>query len=274
MAKNALATHKSTLPTNWEAQMRADAQGYKEAEANVGLGQFMSVRGGVLQFQGTPVPGNKMRGVILDSVLLNTFYPGSFDPEAPQPPTCYAFGRREDQLAPHADATDKQSKACRDCPQNKFGSAEKGRGKACKNGRRLGIIHADSLKDAASLADAPVAMLGLPPTSLASWATYVKALEAGTGKPPYGVVTEIAVVPDPKTQFKVTFTLVAEIKDKKVLGALFTKHQDVKSSIEFPFPAADVETKPRKKAAKKKTPKPAATAPARGRAAATAGSKF
>lgn len=240
------------LPADWEARMRADAEKYEEAEKNVGVGQFMSIRGGVLQFQQTPVPGNKMRAVILHSILANAFYVGEYDPNNPQAPVCYAFAETEEEMAPHADAPDKQHEDCASCPNNKFGSAEKGRGKACKNGRRLAVIHADALADPAGIKDTTVAILGLPPTSLPSWASYVKSLKGVTGRPIYGVVTEIAVVPDPKNQFKVTFTLVDKITDKKVLGAVYAKHVEQLESLAFPFPAND--DSPKRGGAKKKAP--------------------
>lgn len=251
-SKSEVALKGNTLPANWEAQMRADAATYKEAVASIGVGQFMSTRGGILAFQGTPVPGNKMKAVIVDAILANALYEGKFDSNNPQSPVCYAFGRKESEMAPHADSPKPQAESCSICPNNKFGSAEQGRGKACKNGVRQGIVHADSLRDPAGLKDAPIAILGVPPTSLPSWAQYVKSLEATTGMPPYGVVTEVALVPDAKTQFKLTFTLVSKI-DKKTMGAVFAKHQDVKESIAFPYqPTEDAAPARGKKAAGKK----------------------
>jgi len=272
---NAIAVARNNLPVNWEAQMRADAAGYKEAVANIGVGQFMSTRGGVLTYQQTPVPGNKMRVVILDAILVNAFYPGSFDPDNPVPPVCWAFGRKESEMAPTGEIPDQQNDACSGCKQNKFGSAEKGRGKACKNGVRLGVLHADSLKGA-GIAEAAVAFLNIPPTSLPSWSQYVKSLEATTGLPPYGVVTEIALVPDAKTQFKLTFTLVEKIKDRKLLGAVFAKHGDVAQTIDFAFQPADETAKPAKRTKKKeKQAKRAEREPRQPRAnGAAARSKF
>lgn len=262
MAKGtAVTTAKVNLPADWEKRMRADAEKYKAQEANVGVGQFLSTRGGVLQFQGTPVPGNKLRCVVLHSIHVNAFYPGKFDADSPTSPVCYAFGTDEKELAPHEEAADKQAERCADCPQNKFGSAETGRGKACKNGRRLSLIHVDSLRSATTVGDDTPSILGLPPTSLPSWATYVKTLESSLGLPPYAVITEIGIVPDPKSQFKVTFTLVEKIRDRKVMAAVFMKHAEAEAAIAFPFPAAEVaptRKKPKAKAKAAKQPPPQA----------------
>jgi hypothetical protein len=140
-------------------------------------------------------------------------------------------------MAPHETAPKPQHADCSTCPKNKFGSAEQGRGKACKNGRRLGLIHVDDLKKDPK--DAQVAFLNVPPTSLPSWATYVRSLESQLSRPPYAVITEVATVPDTKTVFKVTFTLVEVIKDKKLLGLVFAKAKEVGEAIAFPFQPAE-----------------------------------
>jgi hypothetical protein len=199
---NVPAVRKNTLPANIEKQMKEDAAKGAKKVANIGVGQFMSIRGGILAFQGTPVPGNKMLAVVLADIFENAWYKEEFDADNPTPPNCYAFGDDEQSMAPHAQAEDKQSDACSGCEKNKFGTAEKGRGKACKNGMRMAVMHADSLKGDVTK-DAQVAFLKIPPTSMPGWAQYVKSLENLHGRPAYGVITEISVVPDMKTQYKV-----------------------------------------------------------------------
>lgn len=259
-AKMDLVTQKKQLPANWEKQMAADAQKAVKQEASVSVGQFMSIRGGILQFQQTPVPGNKFQGVILASILENAYYTEEFDPQNPSSPGCYAFSdpdldpeAQEKAMMPHADAPDKQSEHCVDCRWNKFGSAEKGRGKACKNGRRMSLIHVDDLKK--NPKDWTVAFLKIPPTSLPGWASYVRSISDMAGRPPYAVATEVAVVPDTKSQYKVTFGLVKKIDDKKVLGACFQKHGELEKSIGFPYQVIEAPAKTQRR--------PAAAAPER-----------
>ncbi len=241
MAKKDLpAAAGKNLPANWEKQMAADAEKAVKQEANVGVGSFMSIRGGILQFQQTPVPGNKFQGVILASVFENAYYTEEFDPQNPSSPGCYAFSdpaidpeQQEKAMKPHADAPEPQSDGCADCKWNKFGTAEKGRGKACKNGRRMALIHVDDLKKDPK--DWTVAFLKIPPTSLPGWAGYVRSLNDMAGRPAYGVVTEVAVVPDAKAQYKVTFNLAKKIEDKKALAGCFVKHNELEKSIGFPY---------------------------------------
>lgn len=262
----AVAVRKNTLPVNWEQKMKEDARRYKSAADNVAIGQFMSIRGGILAFQGTPVPGNKLRCVVLEAILENTYYKAEFDQDNPSSPVCFAFGRagEEEQMAPHEKSPEPQHEDCASCEWNKFGTAEKGRGKACKNGWRMAIMHADSLDG--DLKDAQIAFLKIPPTSIPSWAGYLKQIATQLGeRPVYSLITEIAVVGDPRSQFKVTFTLVDVIKDRKVLGAVFAKHQEVSDGIDFPYQpmeAAPKAAKPARRAAAAP-----ARAPARGKPA-------
>jgi hypothetical protein len=235
-----LVTQERNLPANWEKQMAEDAARAVKQEASVSVGQFMSIRGGILQFQQTPVPGNKFQGVILASILENAYYTQEFDPQNPSSPDCYAFSDptldpelQEKRMAPHEQSPERQSAACADCQWNKFGTAEKGRGKACKNGRRMALIHVDDLKK--NPKDWTVAFLKIPPTSLPGWASYVRSISDMTGRPPYAVATEVAVVPDTKSQYKVTFNLVKKIDDKKALASCFTKHNELEKSIGFPY---------------------------------------
>lgn len=259
----AIAVRKNTLPANWEQKMKEDAQRYKTAEDSVSIGQFMSIKGGILAFQGTPVPGNKLRCVVLEAILENTYYEGEYDQDNPSSPVCFAFGRVEEEMAPHDKAPKPQHEGCASCEWNKFGTAEKGRGKACKNSRRMAIMHADSLDG--DLKDAQVAFLKIPPTSLPSWAQYVKQLNTQLGRPPYAVITELSVVGDPRSQFKVTFTLVEVIKDKKLLGAVYAKHQEVADGIDFPYQPMEAAPKPARGVRRTAPSAAPARTPARGK---------
>lgn len=250
MAKNGVALRGNTLPANWEQRMAAKVAKTRQQVASIAIGQFMSIRGGVLKFQDQPMPGNKMQCVILDAKLENSYYGGEdFDPKNPIPPVCYAFGDDDKEMSPHAESEKKQSETCATCKWAKFGTASKGKGKgkACKNGVRFGLIHADSLKS--GIDDATVAILKIPPTSLKGYRAFVDSLEGlGGGGALFSVVTEISVVPDPVTQFKVICTPVKAITDKKTLGALFLRSEGLQ--LDFPYQAAPEAPAGRKKASR------------------------
>lgn len=235
MAKTEVAVRKNTLPANWREQAKADVAKGKQQVQHIGVGQFMSTRGGILQFQGTPVPGNKMLAVVLASCLENAFYEGEFDADNPTPPSCYAFGNVDSEMVPHDAVKKPVSDSCSDCPNNKFGSAEKGRGKACKNGVRIALMHADDLKK--GIDNAPVAFLKIPPTSLPGWKAYQDQLELAD-KPSYFGTTEVSIVPDPKSQFKVIFTLNRGV-DRKLEEQLFMKAKAAEKTLAQPYQEID-----------------------------------
>lgn len=73
--------------------------------------------------------------------------------------------------------------ACKDCAMNQFGSGEGGKGKACKNMKRLYILTGDSLFPYA---------LTLPPTSIRAWTDYVSSI-LQRGRKACDVVTRVSL---------------------------------------------------------------------------------
>lgn len=225
------------LPARFDEQMRAKAALYKGTVAAVSQGQFISFRGGILAIDQSPIPGNKLEVVVLDFILCNTFYPGKFDPNNPSPPSCYAFAREAAELKPHSEAKDPQHQACEGCPQNEWGSADEGnrRGKACKNGMRVAYLAWDGLTPE-NCAKQEMRFAQLPVTSVQGFAGFVRQCGEVLKVPPFGVVCELSVQGDTKTQFKVLHTIKDQIKDRRLLEALMHKSNEVERKIDFPFP--------------------------------------
>ncbi len=208
------------------------ATAYAKAEPLEG-GNFLSTKGGVLTFNEQAMPGNQAVVVVVDSVRENTYYPAKFDPDLPMPPTCFAFGRNKDLMAPHPSMASRldyfqpQHQECAGCPMNEWGSADTGRGKACQNRRRLSLLPAgyyspkkgsrdfdlDLFTDETAFQTGDVAYLRLPVTSVAEWSKYVNQVAASLQRPPYGVVTRVYVEPDPKSQYKVRFEMIEQVSD-------------------------------------------------------------
>jgi hypothetical protein len=253
----AKAQSQTQALARWDAELARQAEAAAKQEANTGGGQFFSLRGGTLKLNDAPLPNSEMAVVVVDAVLENVFYSQEFDPESPTSPDCYAFGRDEATLAPHEAVEQKQSELCADCPQNRWGSSDKGRGKACRNRRRLACVAAGTLDartgafeayDAEALKAGQLAYLALPPTSLNSWGAYVKQLAATVRRPPHAVVTRVKVVPDPKTQLKVTFELI-DVLDQELIPVAMELHEAQASQIAFPY--AKLEAASPKRGAKK-----------------------
>jgi hypothetical protein len=234
MAKKSGAIEKrgSAALANWDEEL-AKAAADVASKEQMPTGSFVSLKSGVMSIGGSPIKDNKLEVVIIDHVYENTFYEGDFDPDNPQPPACYAFGRTEEELKPHEKSSGPVHDQCQGCDNNVFGSAEKGKGKACKNTRRLALISADGLSPD-SIKDGQVVYLKLPVTSTKAWSMYVKSLAAVFKRPPYGVVTEISVLPDAKSQFKVVFNRVDNIP-AQLAAALMARKEKIAEEIMFPY---------------------------------------
>ena len=219
---------------------------------------FISTKGGRLTFNGGEVPEGRMNVIVLDHILENHYYADSYDPDNPSSPVCFAFGRKDEEMEPHEKSTEPQCETCKGCPMNEFGSADRGRGKACKNIRRLALITEDELEN---VEDAQVAYLKVSVTSVKAWAGYVQQLAKVMNIPPFAAVTEVSIVPDPKSQFKLQFKLVEQITDKAIIKELIAKRESIQQELVTPYQAyepQEEEERPRRGAAKK----PAARRPA------------
>lgn len=162
--------------------------------------------------------------IILGGNRSNLYYEGAFEPGAFRPPKCYAVadvawqrGEVEDKLAPPADLAGKEAPRCKECRWNAFGTADRGRGKACKNTVRLMLLPSN----ASDYEKADGYMLSLPPTSLGSWSKYVSRVVDGLRRPVATVVTRIRKVPNEKgAGFTLAFEPLSMVQDEEALRAI------------------------------------------------------
>lgn len=252
---------EDNLPMAWQAELLAQAQEAAQMESSVATGQFFGLKGGVLSWNDNPLPNNEMACIIVDSVLENVYFEDAYDPETPQSPVCYAFGRSDAEMQPHKDVVESGKNVCefcKDCENNRFGTANVGKGKACRNVRRLAIIPAGTLKNGRfemfenkeTFEDAEIGFMKLPVTSVKAYAAFVKQLAGALGRPPHGVITRIFLTPDNKTIFKVGFEVIENVPDE-IMPVIMERHNEAKTLIDFPYPPFIEEEKP-------KTKKPAA----------------
>lgn len=255
-----MATKKSTALVKWDEQLAKDADVAAQMEANAGGGQFFSLKSGVLSWQDAPLPNNEMAVVILDHIFENVFYEGEYDASNPTGPTCFAFARDEKELTPHAivvEAKNDQHQQCAGCPNNEFGSAERGKGKACKNTRRLAMIPAGNfnqktgkfelIEDEDHYKDTMIGFMKLPVTSIKGFAGFVKQVAGALRRPPHGIVTKVRVQPDGKDQFKVLFEPLVNLPNE-LMGVVMKRREEVMPIIDFPYQPNEDE--PKKKGAK------------------------
>jgi hypothetical protein len=234
-----------TAMQSWDEKLAKLAEISAGVEDSVNLGgNYISLKGGQLSYNGGTIPGGKMNVIVLDHVLENVYYADRYDPDNPQPPAAYALGRDEETLRWHEDSIEPYAgELCKDSDINQWGSADQGRGKAAKNMRRLALITEDSLDN---VAEADVAMLKIPVTSVKAWAGYVRSLADQLKRPPLGVVTEISIVPDPKTQFKLHFKLIGTIDDGDVIGELIEKRGTVEQALFAPYAKPEAVQEPQR----------------------------
>jgi hypothetical protein len=226
-------------------------------EESTATGQFFSLKSGVLAFNDAPLPGNEMGVIILDGVLENVFYEGAYDPDTPQGPTCFAFGRDEKTIEPHKIVIENgtsqagASGLCAGCEMNEWGSAETGKGKACRNVRRLAMIPAGTMENGRFKAftedehfeTTGIGYLKIPVMSVKGYAAFVKQVSGALNRPPFAIFTKVKVVPDAKSQFRVTFEPISQVPDE-LMDIILRRHDEAKAAIEFPYTPYDAESAP------------------------------
>ena len=143
--------------------------------------------GGALAFE---VPGDdpenpdtvkELEGVILDHYPVNAYWPAQYSGEH-NPPACSSMDGKVGQAVSDAPVDWAGSnRDCSTCPFNQWGSAQDGRGKACKNMHRVYLLREGEIF--------PI-LLTLPPTSIPHFKTYIARLSSKL-KRYYGVITKI-----------------------------------------------------------------------------------
>lgn len=236
------------LPVNWEDKLAGEARAVALIE-RTSLAQI-SLRAGVMVYQGMPVPNNRLQCVVVASAFMNRFYKDKFDPDNFAAPACFSLSIDGQHMVPHEESREKQAKTCDGCPQAQWGSDLNGRrGKACKSGRRIVVLPAKSVSEGGAR-KAEMAMLTLPVTSIKNWSTYVNGSATEYRRPPWGLLTEISVMPDPKTQFQVRFETIG-IVNEQYLGDVQSRIEQAKSVLLTPYEATETAEKPAIKESKK-----------------------
>jgi hypothetical protein len=228
----------STALVKWDEKLAALAAAATKTVASVGGGgNFLSLKSGILSYQKAPIPDNKMACIILAQTLENQFYADDFVEGQPASPACYAFGDDRKTMVPHEQVENPVNPTCAGCPNKEWGTASRGKGKACNDVIRLALVTQGDLED---LAAAELAYLKLPYFSTLDWAGYVRQLDEAHHKPPMAFVTELSVVPDAKSQFRVRFRMVEPIEtDNAGMEALFAQQAAAAREIAFPYPKFD-----------------------------------
>lgn len=222
---------------SYAEKMAAEAKKFADAEPVSGMGGArISLKGGIMTLvdgdEKADLEGNQICAIIVDHVMVNEYYASAYSAETTASPKCFAIAHKAERMYPHAATLEHpyfepQHDDCATCPWDKFGTAATGKGKACKNKRRLGLLLAgeyrtlkggrgaelEVFEDVDHYAETPLIELTLPTMSAVEYGMYVKQVASSAARPPYGVFTRIYVVPDKQSQFRVKFEMLEQVPD-------------------------------------------------------------
>ena len=226
----------TTAVVAWEQQMAQAATAQAAVEQVTGSFKSINTRSGILSVDDTPLKNNELRCVILASAFENQLYEGAYNPNQLSVPACFAISLDGEAMQPHENSQNPQCDNCEACELYVMGSADTGRGKACKNIRRLLLLTEDSLESAELLAEAEARMLKVSVTSVKNWSKDVNSISEDMQRPSWGVVTLIKLVPDAKTQFKMLFTFEELVQfDQELFDAMQKKIAELNKDIIAPY---------------------------------------
>lgn len=226
------------LPADLQAKLAAAAKDIAAKErpsvSRIGL------RAGVITYGGNPVKGNALSVIVLAAGHKNAYYDKPFDPNNLQNPACFALSITGEDMQAHENVPEDnvpgESRSCKDCPLHQWGSDPRGgRGKACKETRRVVLMPADAAESAEAAAKAELALVDIPVTSGKNYSNFVNALAASASVPPWAAITTLSTQPDAKTQFKVVFTPTSTIADPLVLEAVYNRMEEAERLLLLPY---------------------------------------
>ena len=257
-AVRAQAAQELALPADLMAELGAAA---KEAAAKERPSiSRISLKAGVMSYEGSPVPGNNMDVIIVCGAQRNVFYAGQYDPNNIVNPNCFALGDGDEPMMAHENVPDENvptdsdktkredPRACVGCAMNEWGSDLRGgRGKACKETRRVIVLPTDVLEQedpVEAILKSEMAIVDLPVTSVKNYSNLVNSVASTLGLPVWAVVTNVLVSPHPKKQFEVTFTPLRVAGGADVIRALQKRRDEALRLALVPYDGVGGETDP------------------------------
>lgn len=238
MAKSkAVATKQSPgALTNWRDRAKQSISTRKEVNNKLpgGGGLSLSLRGGEMKIGGEN-QDNPLPMIILASAPIRAYYEKAWKDGSKDSPTCYSF----DTLRPHTAVEEPENDVCKSCPNNAFGSARQGTGKACQEGVRLAFITADVLDSPESIPDSPIVTTKLSVLNTKHWKKYTEAF--GEDDALWQWVTGLKNQPDGKSQYKVSFARTHMPQDDSIMAEIAGRVDEAEALLVQPFPKPGAE---------------------------------
>ena len=217
MAKKNTAIQKVTPGSitpmeDWEVALAEQAKNEKSQET-LGIPRITHDNG-IIKIDSKPVADNKLSLAIVDFVFSKSYFKEKYVKGKAQVPVCYGYGRKEEEVLPHAAAPEKVCESCKGCEHNKFFTAEIGKGKRCKDERKLLCVVATD--DPESIQAAEMRTLSIPPGSLKNWGKYLAQISEVSPYGVRGVMTEISTEPGASGAYAITFKPVDRLAKETV----------------------------------------------------------
>lgn len=247
MTDEIVKTESSTELATFDAEMAKYAREAAEAEKSAGM-NFLKFKGGIYAGK-TQIKDNQVDLVVLDAVGVNELYEGDYDPDKLEAPACYAIGRDDATMKPHPKVKAPKCESCAACPFNQWGSGKKGKGKACKNTKRIATIAAGEHPESEDLYYGKLSV-----SQIKNWGAYVKSLAGQYQLPPFAVVTRIKWAPDPVSQYKLSFLMVKPLP-REGMDTIMRRVREAREGIAFPFPDFEPKAEPAESEQAPKKPK-------------------
>lgn len=191
-------------------------------------GSYIGFKNAQLKVDGISIPANELNVRVLAALSERAWYSKDFDADAVQVPDCYAL----DNDVPHEQAANPQADTCAECKHNKWGSAIRGKGKACRESARVIVIPAN-----VPLASAQMYTAKVPVTSLSTVTSFTS--RCGQANKLMGeFVTKLSVTEDKKTFFKVHLTPI-EVTAEMDMSALLVAQDAAYQLAMTPYPVIE-----------------------------------
>ena len=234
------------LPADVQKMLNEAASTQSESESSAI--PFISTRGKKFAI-GDSKLGAALTCVVLADVFDHAWYDRKYDPGSDDvfPPACFAIGHDQTNMSPHDDAPNKQDDACDGCALNEFGSSDNGKGKACRNGRRLLIASVDG----GQVNFGDLAIVNISPTALKGYSKYVKSINNIKKLPVWSVVTTLTFDDD------AAYPIVVPVFDSMVktddIARIAQTTKEFDDMVSIPYDASGYERPEESSTPKKKS---------------------
>lgn len=179
-------------------------------------------------------PSEELFGVILAvepgaGLMAKTYYKDAYQSGDSKPPDCSS----SNGIAPDTWISSPVSDKCSGCPMNAWGSAKTrsgGKGKACKDSKRLWIAEPNNL-------GGTVYVMGVPVTSLKAMSEYGAMLKAN-GVPAASVITRLTMA---DTEFPELIFEFVGVLEEQALQVAMERHENKNWDINVSGPMLEHE---------------------------------